>query len=237
MRIIVITSPNGRWSQAVSDLDRLDLHYEISQGPDGEALERERSPEVRWPTSLKPGELGCAVAHARLYRRLKADKTEHAVILEDDAMVTRAFVELLQSGYLEASSHQLVLLYHRRSYGWRWSFRDCIPGHQVFSLAAFPLGTVGYYVGQQALERLLEAASPVRTVADWPLRLPFEMGAVGITPRVIQHPPKPGVGPEPYGGELSWPWGGSLRCWLNIIYLRWVLAVLARPVSFSVEGP
>ena len=132
-------------------------------------------------------ELGCALSHALVYREILKRNLSRAIVLEDDIVPTTDFLELLRSSVLERSQYDLVLLYYNLATAFRWSFRPCLGNYKFFRFSVLPSSTACYYLTRAGASKLLEAATPVSFVADWPLLIPFRMRSAGIFPSVIKH--------------------------------------------------
>ena len=148
---------------------------------DREAIRRNLGRDMLGP------ELGCALSHTLAYREILKRDLPCAVVLEDDIVPTTDFLELLRSGVLERSNYDLVLLYYNLATAFRWSFRRCLGERKFFRFSALPSSTACYYLTRAGAARLLEAATPVSFVADWPLLIPFRMRSAGVFPSVVKH--------------------------------------------------
>lgn len=148
-------------------------------------------------------ELGCALSHTLVYKEILERDLSCAMILEDDIVPTTDFLELLRSGVLEQSNHDLILLYYNFAAAFRWSFRRCLGNFRFFKFSALPSSAACYYVTQQGAARLLEAATPVSFVADWPLLIPFRMRSAGVFPSVVKHSLPPSLIEESRRESLS----------------------------------
>jgi glycosyl transferase family 25 len=170
--------------------DRLaGLPHELVEGVEGRdvlpddprvdhaAFERARGRPIR------PGEVGCALAHRSIYQRMVDEGIEYACVLEDDAVPRADFGELLQA--TRAVPADLVLLMHAYGRSWlhqavgrrygRWRF---------VRPARFPFCTTAYTLNLRAARILLDATTPVRDLVDWPVGVDaFDVAAV--VPRAV----------------------------------------------------
>lgn len=139
MRIFVISlkDKEDRRKQIASSLGKFNLPYEIVDAVNGRELDREHDPQVFNGDSfvirhnflskttclgrLSDGELGCAMSHLKAYEKIVKDGLEHAIILEDD-MVLSANIELLFTAALAKKACADVI----NAYGWPHGVRQSI---------------------------------------------------------------------------------------------------------------
>src|SRR2546426_3849915 len=67
------------------------------QGPQLTAV-YDKAAALRAGRSLTPPEIGCAASHLAVYRHIVAQGTAGTLVLEDDALLGRLFLDLLQRG-------------------------------------------------------------------------------------------------------------------------------------------
>lgn len=138
---------------------------------------------------LKPGELGCSLSHARLYKEIADRGLQAALILEDDALISGYIPQALQAALpaLENDKPRLILLtpasYHTRktySKATRYRIHKFLEGYYAS----------GYLVNRKAAQVLSEQLLPIHMMNDnWTYfqkRLGIEIGvcvpfAVGIS--------------------------------------------------------
>lgn len=205
MRTYVINLPRAadRRQFMEAQLANSSLDWEFVEGVEGRSLSsNERSSLVdqtaveRWPTWLTPGAIGCILSHKRVYERVAADKSNVALVLEDDALVSGDLVGLTSEIAVHMRLDDVVLLYFR-------SFRPCrlhranttrVGDFKLFRPADpdQPISALAYLVGREAATKMAELIAPVRWAADkWSEYV--NAGAVGslrcVLPRpVIQAP-------------------------------------------------
>ncbi|WP_274585563.1 glycosyltransferase family 25 protein [Neisseria leonii] len=143
--------------------------------------EHKQGKKKRW---LKPGELGCALSHLQVYRRMLEQQEEYALILEDDAMFIRDPRPLLDTGRLKALRERVpfdVLIvgyvktlpqylpyYYRRIPLKRLATFDLNGETACFGTpwAQYGCGTVAYIATRSAAQKLLNVNTPPRVAAD-----------------------------------------------------------------------
>lgn len=176
MKTFVISLPDAhaRRQSIRRQFDALEHDYEIVDAVRGRALTSEERgrlcDEQRFRRlvgrSITPGELGCALSHLDVYRRVIADRHEFALVLEDDAWLSPNVPELLRAleRFLRPDRPELVLLSWADSVASRsalrlWSGYMLVP-------ALSGIGSHAYVVTRSAAENLLERLFPVRNTAD-----------------------------------------------------------------------
>lgn len=196
MKIFVITLPgdDARRAPLLAALAAQGLEAELVFGVDGrKGLPAACEPEVdraaalaRNGAPMTDGELACALSHRAVYRRVFEDQLGPALVLEDDAIVHPRLREFLAAW--NPAPADLLLLDHSRAWGEK---------QPLFVSAGFavhrlnlpyynPSYATGYVLTPRGAERLLKACTPVRAVADWPVKL-YDFGATAVTPRLVDH--------------------------------------------------
>lgn len=176
-----------------AQMQSMNLEYEFFDAVDGRNLSREQLALVDHEWRLKrkgeplpAGQIGCAMSHGLLYKKMVDEGIKEAIILEDDAVLTKQFLSVV-NGCLEEVKAPLVVL-HAYPRTWAKKGREKINGE--FSLYEFlgrPLGTCGYYIRQSAAAELVTHALPVFTVPDWPTDISKKLDARGIDPACVLH--------------------------------------------------
>jgi glycosyl transferase, family 25 len=185
----------------------------------------------RMRRSLSEGEIACALSHAAIYRDMIDAEHPHAIILEDDAILTPAFGRTVASGALEATGIDLIMFHHRSARVYRRPLDRRLPsGVRLFRLVKSATTTTGYYLTRRAALRLREASLPVSHTADWPIDL-SEFGGAVCQPRLVEHPPEP-ASSTLAAGRIPEP-RRSLREMIQPAYLSYVFRkkLVSRKIS------
>lgn len=116
---------------------------------------------------LTRGEVGCALSHLAIYRRMVAEGLSWAVVLEDDALLGRDFRPIVEAigERLDASVAEICLLSHVDKY-MEWGRRQ-LPRERHLVRMVRAHGAHAYVVTSAAAEALLSANSPVVVPADY----------------------------------------------------------------------
>ena len=135
-------------------------------------------------TPMMDGEYACALSHQLAYARIIDEGLPGAIILEDDAILTRAFRDFYAGrGYERAPFIQMGYFQARIFRGPGQS----VPGTRLHRLAENAFLTVGYSVSRAAAEHLRRHGLPIRAPADWPCDVTRIPAAVTM-PRLVLHP-------------------------------------------------
>lgn len=135
---------------------------------------RNTFPRLTMGRDLLKGEVGCALAHKRIYQAIADSNSECTwfAVLEEDAVTTPvdpAYRTLLKSYFRENTKHPAVIMLGWNSDGIGLS----ISRGPLDRLLSIPTGTFAYALNKAAA-RVLGNSAHVNHVADWP------MEAVGV---------------------------------------------------------
>lgn len=160
----------GRLAAVSERLAERGVAFERFPAVDGRALDPKERRRCYSPLrtafvrghGLLPGELGCALSHLGVYRKIVADGLDVACVLEDDAFPEPNFVEALArlEAQMDVRRAQVVLLapvtYHRET-------PPPAPGIQRLMDGSF---ADAYVITRPAAEAILRANMPVRCTCD-----------------------------------------------------------------------
>jgi glycosyl transferase, family 25 len=114
--IFVITLPQAtqKQRQIKERLENLNIPFEFVEGVNGKLLSEEELREVfdrekshnyyKWyrnrtgsaGVELSRGEIGCALAHRKIFQKMVNENIDSAIILEDDVFVTEDFLPIIE---------------------------------------------------------------------------------------------------------------------------------------------
>lgn len=176
MKIFVINLPEDveRRRRVEEQLQRFGLAYEVVPAVKGGLLGVEQRAtqydDVRFARnegrSALPGELGCALSHVGVYRRMLELGLPFALILEDDAWLNPNVPQLLEAIERQRNpeSREVILL--------TWVAEAAVP-KLGFVWSSYYLSEIraawcthGYVVTRAAAAALVEQLYPVRHLAD-----------------------------------------------------------------------
>ncbi len=183
--------------------------YEFFSAIDGRRIPAELKPLVdrssarrRLGREMSDGEIGCALSHALVYKKILNDGVREAVVLEDDAILGDAFFELLSSGALSRSGYKHILLHCRHPRVLRWPVGSLGEKHELFRLVSEVWGATAYYLSSERAYRLWREVLPVSYVADWPVPLECWREVACLYPFVV-FPPRDGSGDSTLEAERA----------------------------------
>lgn len=173
MKVFVINLDRnaGRLAAVSKRLAERGVTFERFPGVDGRALDPAERRRVYSPVrtafvrghGLLPGELGCALSHLGVYRKMVDDGLDVVCVLEDDAFPEPNFAEALArlETQLEVRRAQVVLLsptsYHP-------DLTPFAPGLQRIDDGMF---ADAYIITRPAAEAILRVTSPVKCACDF----------------------------------------------------------------------
>jgi len=124
--IFVITLPRAtqKQRQIKERLESLNIPFEFVEGVDGRLLSREEVQKVfdkeksynyyKWyhnrtgsaGVELSIGEIGCTLAHRKIFQKIVDENIDSAIVLEDDVFVTEDFLPIIEKviAFLEDNS-------------------------------------------------------------------------------------------------------------------------------------
>ncbi len=156
-----------RLASADEQLRRLGVSYERIEAVNGKVLpEAERRQTVnrfRWWCAIGrpvvPAEIGVALSHASIYRRMVQEGIPCACVLEDDVMLGDRFPEQVRyvEAWLNPSEPQVILLSNHTS--------EVCAGQAVRPTRS-DMFAEGYVVTRAAAKALLRANSPLQVPCD-----------------------------------------------------------------------
>ena len=191
--IFVLTLPGDglRRSPLISELDRLELPYQLFFGIDGRAglapehaaLTDPAIAQARLGRPMTNGEMACALSHRSIYQHIIDNELPGAIVLEDDAQLQPGFAEFIRS--LDYQHVPMVLM--------DFAFGRAIPvlrkkvtSGELRRAAVQATVTTAYTLSADAATKLFAACTPVSHPSDWPCEL-YDLGAWLMVPRLVMH--------------------------------------------------
>lgn len=118
---------------------------------------------------ISDGEFACALSHQTVYQRILADGLPGAIVLEDDAILTPEFAELVRSERYQCAD--FIQFNYKSARYFPWSVRALSPNVKVARSGVNAGLATGYSLSAQAAGHILSNARPLRGLADWPCDL------------------------------------------------------------------
>ncbi|HBU6130109.1 glycosyltransferase family 25 protein [Enterobacter sp. 168J2] len=172
MRTFIINLKHSleRREKMESQLVKLNITHEFIEAVDGrEMTDAERKNVTREVNyAFLPGEVGCALSHQAIYKKIITENIEAALILEDDIELSDDLSEILNNVTLSHTRPEILLLsrvnkYHKKPIKNIYGSYNVHKVHHATTAHA-------YIINQKAASRLLQNLYPVWMVSDkWSL--------------------------------------------------------------------
>lgn len=181
---------------------------------------------------LTDGEIGCALAHRKVYESHMAGESEWALVFEDDARLldAEALVQLiasLQNDEYVSGKPTIIQLYSERVV--LDGSRDQVWPSRVKRSLTTPFTTTAYLINRSASVAMEGATRPVTNPADWPARIERRVSHFVAVPHIAVPAPGPSVVGE--RDRAQGPAGRWRRKWIGVSFLLWLKGrgLLVRP--------
>jgi glycosyl transferase family 25 len=173
-------------------LRKLNLKFEIIRAVDGRNIPDcdlkcySRQDAVKCAgRELSPGEIGCALSHAKMWERLVEENLNEVLILEDDVVVGETFTRILDLRHKFPGDWELV--------NFMTSAKQIpfgAPIYDIYRVCRFKghaNGACAYLLGRAGAGKLLSHVYPIRWAADGMTGRTYITGLVsyGIDPKVM----------------------------------------------------
>jgi len=175
MKIFVVNLPENtaRLVAIERQLQALNLAYEILPAIRGKSLtseERQRDYDQRrgfrtYGRTLSSGELGCALSHIAIYRKVAESNITHALVLEDDAWLNPNIPQLLEAIEKQYTADQANIFLLSWASAVRQPYRRIWAGYGLQPVRTAQCAHA-YVISRSAATELLQVLYPVHIVAD-----------------------------------------------------------------------
>ncbi|HMH93333.1 MAG TPA: glycosyltransferase family 25 protein [Streptosporangiaceae bacterium] len=129
------------------------------------------APSARNNESFLPGEVGCALSHLHVYRRILADGLDQALVLEDDVILRADLPTVLDALPEHLAGSEVALLnfdsvgtcqVSRRGSANLPAARQLVHPLDIHQ----PLSAAAYVITRETCQRMTESRLPIRSAAD-----------------------------------------------------------------------
>ncbi|MEI2267167.1 glycosyltransferase family 25 protein [Erwinia sp. CGal63] len=174
---------------------QLGLEVEFIKAVDGKALTNEEIKKATTPLNYAflPGEIGCALSHQFIYKKMINEKIKAALILEDDVTLPDFLPSMLEKISLNKTQAEVLLLSRVNKYFKKpvKLLDDHLSIHRIQSATT----THSYIINLPAAISLLDALYPVWMTADkWSLFEDYSLLKVyAIVPAPVELSPNASV--------------------------------------------
>ena len=151
-----------------SQLKDCDIPYVFIEAADGKSKQAEDFSAYNPRTiditgrALKATEVGAFLSHIRAMERAKKDGMDWAIVLEDDVVVSEAFIEVV-NGLLDCNNFDVVRLYTRNQTLCRGDGDIVISPRSGYSNWG---GALGYAINQGGIDKVLNTYTPIHLKID-----------------------------------------------------------------------
>ena len=174
MKIFLISSKNRITSPEIKSFaQKRKFDLQISEGiflqPDGDyaSLVDFKKCRLRLGREITVAEIGIALAHCAVYKKLVKEGLSWAMVLEDDALLVNQELLINQINQIErvsTSQPTIFLLFHHDS------SKILSDQDDYFTKSnSVPSYALAYILNASAAKLLIKAQEPITSVADWPL--------------------------------------------------------------------
>jgi glycosyl transferase family 25 len=171
MRIFVVSLKDSidRQKSIITQCDRLNIEPIFIDAINGKNLSQakisqycnQKKAKQLFNRELLLGEIGCALSHKKIYKKIVDENIPYAVILEDDAVVEKKFNEVIKLILNLDVNWELVLLGHHKNANKGLSSPLSVWGRNRINskstlnyLADFGFGTYGYIISLEGARKL-----------------------------------------------------------------------------------
>ena len=144
-----------RRAKMESQLLKLNIAHEFVEAVDGrEMTEAERKNVTREVNyAFLPGEVGCALSHQKIYKKIINENIEAALILEDDVVLSSDLREILNNITLSKTKPEIILLSRVNKY-YKKSIKNICGSYNLHKTHQATTAHA-YIINQKAADRLL----------------------------------------------------------------------------------
>lgn len=176
--VISMRSAVDRCKFMQEQLSALGMDFEIFPAVDGRRLSQEELTtccDFKWMRRycgrvLTPGEIGCALSHIGIYRKIVDEQLPYALILEDDAWLTPSLIPLLELMEQKRIFDEGGIFVVQDTACGHWNKKNgkCIPLSDMYRFNEMTCAcwTHAYIITLEAAKQLLRYLYPVMHTAD-----------------------------------------------------------------------
>ena len=183
-KIIVISLKNStRRENIAKRLSGLGLAFTFFDATDGKKLPASVLESVDYdfypkhylsPKPLTLGEIGCAISHIKVYEHMVENNIESAIILEDDAIVSQHFKEIVEDTLNKINkNHELIFFDHGKVKS-HFFKKQIVEGYRLAHYKTPSKNSrrciiyaTAYLITLSGAKKLLNYAYPIRLPADY----------------------------------------------------------------------
>lgn len=173
--VINLARSLDRREHVTSELRKTGMAYEIVTAVDGRDVDLRDpatvAPELLAKNDFPAGTAGCALSHLRVYEKVIADGSDHALVLEDDVTLPADLGTIVDEVARELTGAEVALLNYGSPDPCKMSREGSVAlgSSRVLALPIHVTGLVNaaaYVITREACERMISNAPPLRANAD-----------------------------------------------------------------------
>lgn len=206
---IISLKDSTRRKEISARLNSLELDFQFVDAVYGKELTQEQLKQIDFEyypqkyAAKKPltlGEIGCALSHIKMYEHIVANNIPEAIILEDDAIVSLYFKQILKDVLRKVPARREIIFFDHGKAKVFPIMRNLV---ERYRLARYLkpsknskrsiIRTTAYLITQDGAKKLLKFAYPVRLPSDFLTGLlqMTDIQAYGVEPACV------------FGGHIS----------------------------------
>lgn len=206
---IISLKDSTRRKEISARLNSLELDFQFVDAVYGKELTQEQLKQIDFEyypqkyAAKKPltlGEIGCALSHIKMYEYIVANNIPEAIILEDDAIVSLYFKQILKDVLRKVPARREIIFFDHGKAKVFPIMRNLV---ERYRLARYLkpsknskrsiIRTTAYLITQDGAKKLLKCAYPVRLPSDFLTGLlqMTDIHAYGVEPACV------------FGGHIS----------------------------------
>ncbi len=176
-----------------SHLNELNWRFEMIPAVDGKYLGPEDlkhySAQEAMKTiqrEMKPGEIGCALSHAKMWERILAENIEEVLILEDDVAIKGELLDVLDSRSTFPGDWEFI---NFRTDVQKIPFGPPVYAeYRICNFRRYANRTCAYFINAKGARKLCEHVYPIRWAADGLTGRTYisELVSYGIYPDLVE---------------------------------------------------
>ncbi|MWN90077.1 hypothetical protein GQ597_05075 [Gilliamella sp. Pra-s65] len=164
--IINLERESAKKEHIKKECEKLNLDFEIYNAVDGNALSEEfiQNAVYDYPNNfLTKGEIGCALSHINVYKKIIQNNLPYALVLEDDAVLDEKLPDFLNSFKNKNDKKGIFLLTADFHYLVNKKFN--LDSFDIFEVTR-AIRATGYIITNEAAKKLIKFLYPIRYEAD-----------------------------------------------------------------------
>lgn len=201
IHVFVISLPQDRLrlENLEKQLQKLNIPFSVVEAVNGMLLSEKELKESYdqkkalrlFNRELSKGEIGCALSHMSIYKKMITDSISHALILEDDAHILNSELLSILSNLKKLQSEKApIATILSRAFSYIENKKVKLDGNHCTYDIYRAAGTYGYFLTKTAAEILVKHLYPIYVVADkWEHFQERFISVQALVPYAIGHSP------------------------------------------------